>query len=344
MSRPNLSGHVLASKYILKKRIGNGHFGDVYIGTHAVIGREFALKVVEVDSSSINSQNLESSLQLVSMHSHIAKVESAEYWQGPDGKHFCLIEMEFVPGGSLADKIIKDISLNELIFTMKNILFALEHAHGFGIIHRDVKPANILCGGGGKLSDFGIAMVPATGASAGAYFYGGNLAPECFENPRIFSEQSDIFAAGLTLLRGLNLSKNWKIDRQAVPDWRQKMAIGKFVEKWGFHPRVPKKLRAIVRRACHPDRSHRYQTAAEFRDALEAIRIDRDWVRVSKTNWQCSHFGIPEEIAITTSSSAFIVEYRRNGRKNRSRCRKITTFVDAEAYAHASIAETSLPA
>ena len=63
------------------------------------------------------------------MHEHIVAVRSAAYWQDATARDYLLIEMEYVPGGSLEDAIAREISLGELLALMKNILFALDQAH-----------------------------------------------------------------------------------------------------------------------------------------------------------------------------------------------------------------------
>lgn len=341
-TRPDLSGRTIAAKFKLEKRLGQGHFGDVYFGEQTVVGRQFALKVVPVSPSTHDASALEARLLNLSKHPHVVAVRSAEYWQDANGRDFCLIEMAYVPGGNLQDLIDRGAPIGELIECMKNVLFALDHAHGLDIVHRDVKPANILLGEGGKLSDFGIAMVSATGASASEYIYGGNLAPECQGTSPIFTPASDVFAAGLTLLRGLNLISNWGATLAAVSNIGVKMGSGAFVPELGFHSRVPSSLKKIVRKACAPTASKRYTSAAAFRDALEKLKIARNWTPSSNDSWSCLHKGGEEVLTISLGRSGYNVDYKRNGRRKVEACRTGLTRNAALQHVYEVIADTTL--
>lgn len=340
MSRPNLSGTVVASKFHLERRLGQGHFGDVYLVEHTVLGRRAALKIVPVDASTKDAKALEAKLLSLSNHPHIVKIYSAEYWKSGSGSDFFIIEMEYVPGGDLQGLIQRGSSIPEMIGYIKNILFALDHAHP-DVIHRDIKPANILLGGGGKLSDFGIALVSSTGLSASPFTYNGNLAPECYSVPPDFSPLSDLYAVGLTLFRCSNMVTNWRTARFSVPDWRAKMADGTFLSTLGYHPRVPKKLRTIINKACAKNPLKRYTSAATFRDALEALKIDRDWRATSSNRWQCEFDGSIEEINIKSVKNTFSVDYTRGGRRKAVFCKSALTQPDAERYAFNLIASTT---
>lgn len=340
MSRPNLSGETVADKYALAERIGFGHFGDVYIANHVVLKRRSAVKLIPVKGKMASMAELEPYLQHLTKHAHIVEVKAAERWVNGN-EQFILIEMEYLPGGSLQGAIEANISIPHLAEVLKNVLFALEHAHGAGVVHRDVKPANILMSNGGKLSDFGIAMIDTTGASASEYVYNGNLAPECVKSWK-FTAQSDIFATGLTLFRGLNLITNWRELQDAIPNWNECVEAGALVATIGFHPRVPQRVRRIVRRACHADPARRFATAADFRDALEKIHFARNWRHVEPGLWACDYEGAEERICVENVKGKHDVVYTRNGRRKAEECRWRLSFDDAHAHLFDLIAKTSL--
>lgn len=345
MSRPDLSGTTVGGHFDLKKRLGSGHFGDVYLCDNTMLAHVSALKVVPIDPATSNAPILEAQLLNLSQHAHIVKVRSAAVWQDSSGNDYLLIEMEYVPGGSLEDAIKKEISLGELVSLMKNVLFALDHAHP-NVIHRDVKPANILLGGGGQLSDFGIAMVASTGASVSNLQYVLNRAPECFPPSSKFDVATDIFAAGLTLFRALNLITNWKGRLLSTftnpPGVISRMQAGTVLEGLGFHPRVPKPLQKIVKRACAKDPSKRYPTAAAFRDALEGLVLARDWRRIAPDTWECLYDGSSEQLIISAKVTGYEVDYTRNGRRKKAKHRSGLTRDEALKYVCQIIAETTL--
>lgn len=341
MSRPDLSGATIGGHFDLKSRLGSGHFGDVYFCENTLLGHESALKVIPVKASNPAGPELEAKLLNLSNHAHIVKVRSATHWQDAAGADFLLIEMEYVPGGSLEDAIRREVSLGELTSVMKNVLFALDHAHP-EVIHRDVKPANILLGGGGKLSDFGIAMLSSTGATASNYLYNLNLAPECLPPTKTFNVSTDVFAAGLAFQRGLNLITDWRETLRKIPGLRSKMADGTLVKTLGFHVRVPTRLRKIVSTACAKDPAKRYPTAAAFRDALESTKILRDWRRANPDTWQCEYNGLSEELSISVNRGRNRIEYLRNGRRKTAFSKAIIGRAQAERYVYEIIARTTL--
>lgn len=335
-----MSGTIIAGHFDLKTRLGSGHFGDVYLCENVLLGHESALKVIPLKTSSASTPALEAKLHNLSTHAHIVKVLSATEWQDTAGKEYLLIEMEYVPGGSLEDAIKREISIGELLLLMKNVLFALDHAHP-DIIHRDFKPANILLGGGGKLSDFGIAMVAATGASASNYQYTLNLAPECFPPSKTFNTQTDVFAAGLTLLRALNLITNWRVTLIAIPNVLNQMKTGTLIGSLGFHPRVPSQLQKVVKKACAKLPAKRYASAATFRDALEALTVARDWERVGQDTWECSYRGGIEEITIHAKGVGFDVDYWRKGRRKKAFHKAVQSQPQALNYVYELIGATT---
>lgn len=305
---------------------------------------ESALKVVTIDPANSNAPILEAQLLNLSQHAHIVKVRSAAEWQDTSGQDHLLIEMEYVPGGSLEDAIKNEIAIGELVALLKNVLFALDHAHP-NVIHRDVKPANILLGGGGQLSDFGIAMVAATGVSVSNLQYVLNRAPECFAPSNTFDVATDIYAAGLTLFRALNLITDWKGTLLSTfgnpPGVISKMRAGTLIAGIGFHARAPQQLRKIVKKACADQPAKRYASAAAFRDALEGLKLARNWERTSSERWECHYKGSREELIINSGRAAFEVDYTRNSRRKMAFHREGLTQTQATEYVYQLIAQTT---
>lgn len=288
MRTSDFTGSVIGGQFEALKRLGGGHFGDVYLCHNRLVGRNSAVKIIPVDNKDRDAAAVEAKLLSLSSHNHIVKVQSASYWTKSENEIYFLIEMENIEGGNLQDAINDGISIGRTISTIKNVLFALQHAH-LEIIHRDVKPANILLGRGGILTDFGIAMLVSTGERASTLQYSFNLAPECYPPSALFDEKTDIFATGLTLFRAMNLISDWPAEVRAVNHWQSKMRSGTLIPSIGFHPRTPMQVKKIINRACNSNRTKRYLSASDFRDALESVRIIRDWTQIDPLNWQC-HF------------------------------------------------------
>lgn len=341
MSRVDLSGSGVGSSFALTKRIGTGNFGDVYLCKQVFLNRDSALKVVPTTSADFLSNVLEPELQHLVAHPQIVRVESAEVWMDTAGTPHILIEMEIMGGGSLQEAIQNDISLRGAVAALKDTLFALHHAHSFGIIHRDVKPGNILFGkNGAKLSDFGIAMAVSRRTRVSNFFYNANLAPESIKAP-IFTEQSDVYAAGLALFRAVNSIKNWRATRGTLKDWKASFLAGTVVKDLGFQAHVPAKLQRIIKKACHADPAKRYSSSAAFRDALERLIFERNWHRTSN-GWACKHSGKTEQICVSQSRGLWSVDYIRGQNRKRSVCKAGMTESEATAYAATIVAETTL--
>lgn len=341
LSRPDLSGSGVGSSFALTKRIGTGNFGDVYLCKQVFLNRDSALKVVPTTSADFLSNVLEPELQHLVAHPQIVRVESAEVWTDAAGVPHILMEMEVMEGGSLQEAIQNDIGLRDSVFALKDALFALHHAHSFAIIHRDVKPGNILFGrNGAKLSDFGIAMAVSRRMRVSNFFYNANLAPESIHAP-VFTPQSDIYAAGLALFRAVNGIKNWRAARGTLKDAKASFLAGTVVKDLGFQDHVPAKLQRIIKKACHADPTKRYASSAAFRDALERINFERDWRRTGN-GWECTHSGKHEQIVITPQRAVWSVDYSRGQNRKRAMCRSGLSEAEAVAYAASIVADTAI--
>lgn len=152
-------GQILLNKYEVIRPLGAGHFGEVYHVVNRNLGHEAALKLVRVTDPSRHRAHIEAQAQHLCNHDNVVKIHTADILNGA-----VLIEMEFIPDGSLGDRLAREfVPIVDSIGYLKHVLYALEHAHTRDIIHRDVKPANImLAGKTAKLSDFGTVIQPST--------------------------------------------------------------------------------------------------------------------------------------------------------------------------------------
>lgn len=185
-------------------------------------------------------------------------------------------------------------------------------------------------------------MAVSTGDMASGLNYNFNLAPECYAPRYLFDAKTDVFAAGLTLFRAMSLIRDWRSQVRGVSNWQAKMVSGGLIKKIGYHPRVPDKIRKIINRACNPDPIKRYASALDFRDALEAVRLIRDWKYINPSTWACEYDGAEEVIAISVLKNAFEVTYTRSGRKKAIYTRRFGSFRDAENYLYSIISNTSV--
>ncbi len=193
--------------YEIRERIGAGGFGAVYKAYQTTIGREVAIKVILPDRANQPDfiRRFESEAQLVARLEHPHIVPLYDYWRDPDGAY---LVMRWLRGGSLRDALANGaFDLRAIPPLLDQIAGALALAHRSGVIHRDIKPGNILLDedGNAYLTDFGIAKdlsLPSQTASdmlIGSLDY---LSPEQARGERV-TPRTDIYSLGVTLYEAI---------------------------------------------------------------------------------------------------------------------------------------------
>ncbi|UCF92167.1 MAG: protein kinase, partial [Desulfobacterales bacterium] len=204
-------------QYTLEEKIGEGGMGTVYRARHAVLKRPTAVKLLKPEA--VNPETVarfEREVQLTSQLTHPNTIEVYDYGRTPEGIFY--YAMEYLPGVNLGQLIDMEgaIAPARAIHILKHVCFSLEEAHGKGLIHRDIKPLNIiLCERGGqfdavKVLDFGLVkdigrhdiQHTAVHALTGTPAY---VAPERLTDPQNIDARSDIYclgAVGFNLLTG----------------------------------------------------------------------------------------------------------------------------------------------
>jgi len=172
-----MADHVLRpgdrlSEYVLVERIGTGGFGEVWVARHTEIaGRLVAIKVPS-DKAFVRELRAEAFLQSALVHPNIVRTIGLNTQHDPP--HFV---MDFVEGISLRDLIRrkKRISPAQAARISAQVLLALEFAHARGVVNRDIKPGNIICGSDGKVrvTGFGLSQVADASASGMRHSGGG---------------------------------------------------------------------------------------------------------------------------------------------------------------------------
>jgi tetratricopeptide (TPR) repeat protein len=177
-----------------------------------------------------------------------------------------LLVLELAPGGSLADRVARHGPLSPLLAarTMVAVLEALEAAHREGVIHRDVKPHNILLARDGTplVSDFGIARVLAEeGATRTGIMFGtpAFAAPEQRRDASSVDARADVYAAGATLWYLVTGLLPWEVDRQQAAEW---VEIG-----------LPAPLASVIERATRYSPDDRYPSAEAMREELQEVQL-----------------------------------------------------------------------
>ena len=212
--------NVIANRYEVIEHIGKGGMADVFKAIDTILNREVAIKILRADLSTdaVSILRFEREAQAATALSHPNIVEIYDVGDYK-GHHF--IVMEYLPGRTLKQVIrARGPLLNEeAIDIMKQLTSAVAEAHSRNIIHRDIKPQNVIVKADGsvKILDFGIAMAKGSMQLTQANNVMGSvhyLAPELAKGESA-SPQSDIYALGIVLYEMLAGDVPYKAD-QAV--------------------------------------------------------------------------------------------------------------------------------
>jgi len=262
----------LAGTYSVEREIGHGGAARVYLARNAA-GEPVALKVLhpELQVSTMAERFLRE-IRLVSSIQHplIAPVLD---WGSKDWLVYYV--MPLIEGVTLRVHLTRarQLSVADAVHVASDLLTALEHAHGHHIVHRDVKPENIIISPrGAVLVDFGVARaieavagdrVTATGMTVGT---AGYMSPEQATAAPSLDYRSDLYSVGCVLFETLAGRPPFSHRVQSVVVQMQLSTDAPDVRT--FRSDTPPALAAVVARALKRDQNERWQSAAAMRDAL----------------------------------------------------------------------------
>ncbi len=265
-------GQVLGGRYRLIELLGSGGMATIYRATDTGLGRDVALKLLrpeylrDPDFSARFRQEAQAAASL----SHPNVVTVYDYGEDPSGP---FIVMELVDGEDLATILRRSGTLppRQVARIGAGVARALAAAHARGLIHRDVKPGNVLIGSDGrvKVVDFGIAralseaQVTLPGTTLGSVHY---FSPEQARGEPA-TAASDIYSLGIVLYEMETGSRPWEGDSAASVALAR--LTGPIPDPQAVRPSVPADLSAITRRALALDPADRWASAGVMADALE---------------------------------------------------------------------------
>ena len=263
-------------KYDIRRQLGKGATGTVYLAVDTFSGREVALKVIEPEvfrdpqfGAVYRSQFLnEASLAGKLKHPHIAAILDAVVQE--DSGH---IAMEAVLGGDLSQHVSADtlLPVADVLQIGFKCCGALAYAFNEGIVHRDIKPANIMLAQGTevKIADFGAALLrkaqSVQTASIGSPYY---MSPEQLEEAPL-THHSDMYCLGVVLYELLTGQRPFQAD--SLEMLVEKILHQQAAPPSSLRPSLPQEIDRVVLRALAKKPEFRYATWADFALALSDV-------------------------------------------------------------------------
>ncbi len=289
-------------QYRLRRKLGSGGMGEVYLAEHRLLKRPCALKRIHAKYLNNPEQlrRFEREVQATAQLRHPNTVEIYDYGIADDGTFYYV--MEYLPGLSLEDLVGRHgpQTAERAIHLLRQVCGALREAHKYGLVHRDIKPSNILVFAEGsthdqvKLVDFGLvhslvwegtanAKITREGLIVGTPEY---MSPEQASGIAI-DGRSDLFSLGsvmyylLTGREAFHRDNPMKTLMSVVTDPTPKLSES--------NPFAPKELAAVLAKCTAKDPHDRYATAAELDAALAACPGSGQWTEARAIAWWADH-------------------------------------------------------
>ncbi len=276
MPATNLEVGKTVGDYEIIALLGHGGMGQVFKVRNLISDRVDAMKSL-LSYGDGDSEKAERFLREIKVLARLEHPNITSFRTAFRINEELLMIMEYVEGSSLSRQLHRRLEVWRAVDYTCQVLSALGHAHRCGVLHRDVKPSNILIGAGDrvKLTDFGIASLIAdpgltiTGGAVGTLYY---MAPEQMKALPI-DGRADLYSAGVTLyemitgrvpFRGDSYYSVLKANLERRPTPPNELV-----------PDLPAELSAIIEKSLEKDPADRFQTADEFRIALQDLNLEK---------------------------------------------------------------------
>jgi serine/threonine-protein kinase len=319
-------------QYTLVEKLGEGGMGVVYRASHAMLRRPTAIKLLS-DSATASLARFEREVQLLAGLSHPNIVTVHDYGRTGDGSFY--YAMELLAGMDLEQVVAVDGPQppERVIHIVRQAARGLQEAHEVGLVHRDVKPANIfVCEWWGepdavKVLDFGLAKDnanPPSSATAHDVVLGTPLfiSPDALQDAAVVDARSDIYSLGAVAYYMLTGEPVFS-GRTAVEVCVQHMHSAPITPSERLGRPVPADLEAIVLRCLAKEPKDRYATAADLERALGACSAASEWSAERAEAWWQRHgtptappredIGMGRTVAIDPKDRVAIEQSRKIG-------------------------------
>jgi eukaryotic-like serine/threonine-protein kinase len=284
-------------QYKLKRLIGSGGMGDVYLAEHLLMKRPCAIKVIRPEKAGDPKvlARFEREVQATAKLSHWNTVDIFDYGRADDGTFYYV--MEYLPGMNLSELVRRygTLPAPRALHLVRQVCDALQEAHDVGLIHRDIKPANIFAAIRGgvfdvakvldfglakPLADLGAATLTQAGTITGSPYY---MSPEQAVGDREPDARSDIYALGAVLyflLTGRTPFENENPLKVLVAHAHEPAPPPS-----QHNSEVPDDVETVVMRCLQKSPIDRYQSAAELAAAIEDCGDFGRWNREAAQHW-----------------------------------------------------------
>ncbi len=267
--------------YKLVKKLGQGGMGAVYKARQVSLDRDVALKVLSKELAGKPGfvERFKREARVMAKLDHPNILRSYDVGEAM-GFHY--LSIEYVEGGSIADwlKKLGKFSIGDALHIVLAVARGLQHAHEEGMIHRDIKPDNVLLTKKGvvKVADLGLAKatdddlgLTRTGTGAGTPIY---MAPEQARDAKHVDARCDIYALGIMLY--VFLTGQPPFQGNTLVEVIEAKEKGKFRPIRAFEPEVPERLDLIVDKMLAKEVKHRFGSCAEIIEELETLGLAND--------------------------------------------------------------------
>lgn len=321
----SLEGKILGSRYEIIEKIGSGGMATVYKARDLVLKRFVAVKVLReeftTDNEFIKRFNTEAESAASLTHPNIVSV----YDVGKEGNLYYIV-MELIKGKTLKEIIVEDgrMGWKWSVKIAKQIASALEMAHRNNIIHRDIKPHNIIITeeGTAKVTDFGIAKavsnstITAFGTTIGSVHY---FSPEHAKGGNT-DAKSDLYSLGVVIYE--MVTGRVPFDADTAVSVALKHMQEKPIEPIALNPAIPQSLNDLIMKAMEKDPSMRYVTATEMIEDLDKIIKNPE-------------FEVTKNIVTRKSEEMNNESKASHSKKNTSKFGKVKDFINEHKFVKA---------
>jgi serine/threonine-protein kinase len=293
-------------QYRLKRKLGSGGMGEVYLAEHQMMKRPCAVKLIRPEKAGDPRMlaRFEREVRATAKLSHWNSIDIFDYGRTADGTFYYV--MEFLPGHNIGEIVeaYGTFSPARTAYLMDQVCAALNEAHGIGLVHRDIKPANIFCAYRGgvfdvaKLLDFGLAKpaisvghdheLTTEGTVTGSPLF---MSPEQASGEEQIDGRSDIYSLGAVMYYMLTGRPPFFFDNPVKVMIAH--ASHDVVSPRQLNGNVPRELEEVVLRCLEKDPEHRYQDVLALKRALNELVLDDIWsADMAAKWWTCN--GCPE--------------------------------------------------